>query len=312
MIFSTENSHVIVNYHYVEDPQPWARGIYPCSVTEFERQIAFLAKHYTFVSVPHVYEAAQKNSQKKLCAITFDDGLRDQCENALPVLKKHGATATFFVITGALEGKIPSAHKIHMILSRIPMAELVEKFNAFMSNVFPDLAASYRIPLDRCLNSKRRHDDIAAANFKEMMNNIAPREISGAFLSQMLKELGIAEADACKKLFMNADEIRMLHDQRFFVESHTHHHYSLDKETDEILREDFLASDDALKHILGRSPTVMAYPYGRAPANHDVLGTYGIVHGVTVESRSVARDDNPLLIPRFDTNDVRDCFNVYD
>ena len=305
MIFSPENDHVIVNYHYIEDPQPWARGIYPCSVAEFERQIAFLAKHYTFVSVPQLYEAAQKDSQKKLCAVTFDDGLRDQWENALPVLTAHGATATFFVITGTWEGKIPSAHKIHIISSRISPAELVEKFNAFVSNAFSDVAASYRIPLDRYLNSKRRHDDIAPANLKEMLNNIAPREISDAFLSRMLDELDIAEPDACKELFMNADEVRALRDQGFFVESHTHNHYSLDRETNEILHEDFRVSADALHRVLGHAPSVMAYPYGRPPVNHAMLADHGIAYGVTVESRCVARDDNPLLIPRFDTNDVR-------
>lgn len=305
MAFSLEDNQVIVNYHYVEDPRDNARGIHPCATVEFERQIAFFGARYRFVSVPQIFEAAQKGSQEKLCAITFDDGLRDQWEYALPLMKKHGVAATFFIITATLEGIMPSAHKIHLISSRISMLELVEKFNLFVSHAFPEVVASYDIPSDRYLNRKRRHDDIAAANFKEMLNNIAPREVSAAFLSALFEELSMSEKEECAKLFMDASEIRALQDQGFFVETHTHHHYSLEREATEVLHKDFHAAATALKNILGKSPMVMAYPYGRSPTDHAILGACGITLGVTAENRALHAGDHPLLIPRFDTNDVK-------
>lgn len=305
MAFSLEDNQVIVNYHYVEDPRDSARGIHPCAIAEFERQIAFLGTQYRFVSVPQIFEAAQKGSQEKLCAITFDDGLRDQWEYALPLMKKYAVAATFFVITATLEGVMPSAHKIHLISSRISMPELVEKFNLFISHAFPEVAALYHIPLDRYLNRKRRHDDVAPANFKEMLNNIAPREVSAAFLSALFKELGMSEEEECAKLFMDASQIRTLQDQGFFVETHTHNHYSLEREAAEVLHKDFHAATTALKNILGKSPTVMAYPYGRPPTDHATLGACGVIFGVTAENRAINTGDHPLLIPRFDTNDVK-------
>ncbi len=309
MAFSPEQNYIAVNYHYVEDPRDDMRGIYPCSVGEFERQISFLARHYRFAAVPRVFEAAQKGLEEKLCAITFDDGLQDQWENALPILKKYNATATFFIITGTFQGMIPSAHKIHMIASRVSMPELVKKFNAFVAAVFPDAAAAYHIPLDSYLNSKRRHDDIAPANFKEMLNNIAPRDVSSAFLAEMFKELGMNEQEECKKLFMSAEQIRALHVQGFFVETHTHNHYSLNREASGILREDFHTAVSALKHILGKTPRVMAYPYGRSPKDRSILAECGISYGVTVENRAIAPHDDALLIPRFDTNDIKSFLN---
>ena len=311
MAFSPDNTHIAVNYHYVEDPRPGAGGIHPCSRAEFERQIRFLADQFRFVSLPEVHDAAKRGSSEKLCAITFDDGLQDQWANGLPVLKQYGAVATFFIITGTLEGKMPSAHKVHLISSRISMPTLVEKFNLFISHAFPHLARTYYIPSDHFLNAKRRHDEITAANFKEMVNNIAPRSVSDAFLFQMLKELDMKEEDECRKLFMNLDQICALPDAGFFVESHTHNHYSLDREPREVLREDFRATADTFRRIFGAPPGCIAYPYGRAPIDHSLLAEFGMSHGVTVESRPIIAGDDPLLIPRFDTNDIRKFFDTH-
>ncbi len=310
MAFSPDNNHLIANYHYVENPRDDAKGIYPCAIDEFERHIIFLKDHYRFVSVPEIFEQAQKGSREKLCAITFDDGLQDQWENALPILKRHGVCATFFIITGTLEGVIPSAHKIHLLASLIPLSELAQKFNAFILHAFPMTALSYFIPSDRYLSNKRRHDDIITANFKEMLNNIAPRDMSGAFFSAMFKELGINEEDECKKIFMNIEQICALHNDGFFIETHTHNHYSLDRESSESIREDFRAAIDSFKRIVGRPPSVIAYPYGRALDDHTLLAEYGITHGVTVENRAIGIDDNALLIPRFDANDIKNALNI--
>jgi carbamoylphosphate synthase small subunit len=192
----------------------------------------------------------------------------------------------------------------------ISMPELVEKFNTFILRVFPNAVHGYHISLDRYLNNKRRHDDIAPANFKEMVNNIAPRVVSDAFLSEMLKELNMKEDDECKKLFMNPEQIRALASMGFFVEHHTHNHYSLDREPIEVLREDFGVATNILRGILGKSPCVMAYPYGRSPKDFEILTEYGITHGVTVEHKSIIASDDAFLIPRFDTNDVKNFLDT--
>src|SRR3989344_6899340 len=98
MPFSLSDKQIIVNYHYVEDPRSDAAGLHPCPVDEFERQVAFLSNNFRIVSIPEIFEAAQRDSPDRLCAITFDDGLKDQFTHAVPILKKHQAPATFFII----------------------------------------------------------------------------------------------------------------------------------------------------------------------------------------------------------------------
>lgn len=44
--------------------------------------------------------AADTSPQKRFVVLTFDDGLRDHLDHALPVLERHGAPGTFYVTTG--------------------------------------------------------------------------------------------------------------------------------------------------------------------------------------------------------------------
>ena len=155
MKFSHEDRHIIVNYHYVEDPRADFAGIHPCAVKEFERQIAFLSRRYTLVTVPEAAKAAAKGSDENLCALTFDDGLQDQLEHALPILKKYRAPATFFIITSTLSGEIPAAHKLHLLLSKVSAEELIDSFNDFIRARYPKHTEPLRIPKDRRITKRK-------------------------------------------------------------------------------------------------------------------------------------------------------------
>lgn len=87
------------------------------------RQIEFLSEHFRLTSVPEVFTAAQNKSTERLCAITFDDGLRDQYIHAVPILRKHRATATFFIITGTFAGFVPIYSEMIKCESYIPVVE---------------------------------------------------------------------------------------------------------------------------------------------------------------------------------------------
>jgi peptidoglycan/xylan/chitin deacetylase (PgdA/CDA1 family) len=50
----------------------------------------------------------------KAVLITFDDGYRDNVENAIPVLQRHGYPAVIFVPIGYLDGSRPLPHDEHL------------------------------------------------------------------------------------------------------------------------------------------------------------------------------------------------------
>ena len=101
----------VLMYHKVNDLKPNPTTV-PTSV--FAEQMSLLADlGYAPVSLEqvraHYVEAAALPEGAVL--ITFDDGYRDNLENALPILQHHGYPAVIFVPIGFLDGDRPLPHE---------------------------------------------------------------------------------------------------------------------------------------------------------------------------------------------------------
>jgi len=85
---------------------------------EFARQISYLTRKYTIVSLEDVYEfvTGQRDLPKKSVAITCDDGYYDNYLNVFPYVKKYGVPIAIFVVSGHV-GK-------EMTLGNIPLKML--------------------------------------------------------------------------------------------------------------------------------------------------------------------------------------------
>ncbi len=309
-MFSANDKHIIVNYHYVEDPSPKFSGIFPCSVKEFDRQIEFLSRNYRIVSVVDAWRAAQENSPEKVCAITFDDGLKDNHQNALPILKKYGVPATMFVITSVFEGRLPSAHKMHILLSRKSTEELVDFLNGFIAEFYPDLKEQYFIPKDRRLTDKRMHESPAAANLKETIIAL-PEDIRGRFLRHSFKVFGLNESKIAGNLFMNEKELAEMVAAGIELGSHSHSHYAMTDDNEGLHRRDVQLSKKIIQEIAGSAPRVFSYPHGRASdASAKVVREEGFVNGVGIARGAIAGSHNPFLLSRYDTMDIRDYLDA--
>jgi len=91
-------SAVVVVFHRVQD-QAGADGL-TISVDGFERYCRFFRRHFRVVSLRDlVYDLERGQQVNRALAITFDDGYRDNYENAASVLEKLSLPATFFVVS---------------------------------------------------------------------------------------------------------------------------------------------------------------------------------------------------------------------
>ena len=95
----------ILMYHYLSSP-PYDADKYRVDLSvlpsEFDKQLRYLKENgYTTISLNDLSLALAGRGElpEKPIILTFDDGYRDNYENAFPILKAHGMKATFFIIT---------------------------------------------------------------------------------------------------------------------------------------------------------------------------------------------------------------------
>lgn len=83
----------VVHYHYVFDDER----------ESFERQLRFLARELRPVSLSDAVERLRLGKvEGDEVVVTFDDGFRNQLDNAAPLLAEHGFAACFFLVTELL------------------------------------------------------------------------------------------------------------------------------------------------------------------------------------------------------------------
>jgi peptidoglycan/xylan/chitin deacetylase (PgdA/CDA1 family) len=92
---------VALGYHRIGAPgdTPFDRAVFDATAEDFDAQVGFLARNFDVVG-PGELSGSQSGRR---VLITFDDGYRDNHAVALPILRAHGATATFFLTTGFLD-----------------------------------------------------------------------------------------------------------------------------------------------------------------------------------------------------------------
>ncbi|MCK9488768.1 MAG: polysaccharide deacetylase family protein [Xanthomonadales bacterium] len=103
---------ILYGHRVSDNDEGYMQGLRP---QWLDQQLSYLGRHYQFISLDtllHCYEKRQPVPEKSV-VLTFDDGFRDNLDNALPVLEKHGAPATIFVVTGALtNGDLPWSQRL--------------------------------------------------------------------------------------------------------------------------------------------------------------------------------------------------------
>ena len=104
--FSREKYISILLYHNVgQHPVPGA-----VSTKKFKKQIKFLNKITTFISIDQAINILKKNSKidKNYTVLTFDDGTKDFIINTLPFLKTFNIPVIQYISTNWIGKKMPS------------------------------------------------------------------------------------------------------------------------------------------------------------------------------------------------------------
>jgi len=303
----------IVMYHYVRN---LALSRYPAvkarDLAEFRFQLDYIARHHTVVTAEEVMAAAlgEMTLPENACWLTFDDGYIDHYLTVFPLLHERRWQGSFFppARTGQEDGLL-DVNRIHFTLAvQQDPAPLIADIRAFVDERTGEPGIR---PFDEYWMEwahPSRFDPAPVVFVKRMLQQALPGRLR-SLLSDMLfrRYVSVDPASFAAELYMSDDQLRLMQGCGMYVGSHGSAHCWMDR-LDRADQERDIDQSLAFLDRIG-APTdrwVMCYPYGLWNASLlEVARARGAVVGLTTQS-AVARIgcDDPLLLPRLDTNEL--------
>ena len=297
-----------VNFHYIEKPLPYPYpGIYPREPAQLAAQLGEIGRFFEFVSGEQICQAidGDQTLPERACVITFDDGLRSQYENALPVLDRLGVPALFFVCASPLvEHRALNVHKIHYVRANLAPELLVAELRRFLGD--RGISTPERDANRQQAVATYRYDDPESALLKWYLNFGLERHDAESFVSQIFADNVDDEAAWCERTYMRPEHIRALA-SRGYLGNHSFDHLPLAILETDAMHEQLRRNQVELEKMGGRFVPYVSFPYGGANAVSEreavVCAELGLKIGFTMERSLNASLGNPLMFARIDTND---------
>lgn len=299
---------IAVNYHYVRPAFNHAfPGIHGVTPDELESQLRLLGSVGEFVSPTQIRDAVsgQSSLPERAIAVTFDDGLREQVEWALPVLDRLGVPALFFVNTGPIARSVVSTvHKVHLLSAQVSPGRLWAMLDAEAKRLRVRIRPDGR---GRAASVQYPYDTAESAELKYLLNmELAVRERDALVAPCFDAVFGKNEAAMSRALYLGVEELREL-GSRGLVGTHGDEHVLLKGLSPESVRESVLVSRQRLSEWSGQDPYALSYPYGSYEACLSAAtgaAAAGIEFAFTGERAGNPDLACPLYLARFDCNDL--------
>jgi peptidoglycan/xylan/chitin deacetylase (PgdA/CDA1 family) len=245
----------VLTYHRVGRPSEvhaMNRRLVEVEPEDLEDQLAILKKHCTVVSLGDVCRFREgRRMPPNPVMLTFDDGYADNHDVALPILKKAGVPATFFIPTAYPDaGRLFWWDRVSLLMSRC-LRDRVE------------LAYPARLLL-----APRRDPDGSAEAVCSAIK-VTPGLDLHRLWDELEGALGISVSPAeeralARRSIMGWSEVHALGAAGMDVQSHSHSHLVLNTLTPGEAERDLRRSSSILQEALGRRVHSVAYPVGYA------------------------------------------------
>jgi peptidoglycan/xylan/chitin deacetylase (PgdA/CDA1 family) len=251
---------LILNYHRIGSPegQPWDPKMWNVGAEELDDQLATLARCAEVIDVGDL-PAARDAQRGRRVLLTFDDGYRDNYEVALPLLRKHGLTAIFFLATGFLDRPgVPWWDEIAWMVRHgrgEPRAVSAGNGSGAGAGVTSLLPAGVALAAG--------HDDATIATLIARYKTL-PDEDGEGFLEELAAVTGSGRCGAsdAADLWMTWEMAREMHAAGMSIGGHTVSHPVLARLPVERQREEIVGCACRLREELGIAMRWFAYPVG--------------------------------------------------
>lgn len=219
------------------------------SATEFEWQLGYLRKNYnpiTFQQFANWFVDGLALPPNPVL-LTFDDGHSNNFEFALPILKKYGMSAVFFVVAASLGRK--SLTWFEDAYYRL-MFSPASSWHLNNGEVWPLNSPEQRVAacgrfFTLCRDLRERNQSLELEFLRSQLN--VP-ELNGHFPGRFE--------------FLSSEQLRSLRDGGMEIGAHSMTHPVLAAASDHSSRSEIQESKRELERVLGTPVRAFAYPFG--------------------------------------------------
>jgi peptidoglycan/xylan/chitin deacetylase (PgdA/CDA1 family) len=296
---------IAVNYHYVraEYPEPFP-GIHGITPDALAAQVRVLTRLGPVIDARTLRSAIDGGDElPPVCfVLTFDDGLREHYEQALPVLDALGVPALFFINTGPLRNRTVSrVHKIHLLRSQTPPNEFERALRR--------LAEESGEPLSHADEERAvgqyQYDVPEVARLKYLLNFAMEASHRDALIDRLFRErYGAEESRISEELYLTRAQVVEL-SERDAIGSHAHEHIPLETLEPDAASALVHEASKCIESWTGKRPVAFSHPYGSAPGWLDAqLRSVGLEFAFTTVRAPNLHLTAPLRLNRYDSNDV--------
>lgn len=285
---SSARLQILIFHRVLPAPDP----LFPGEVDArcFDRICGWLRDWFNVLPLDQAVRRLRDRSlPERALAITFDDGYADNHDLAMPILQRHGLTATFFIATGFLDG------------GRMWNDTLIESVRRTSQTVLDvsDLGLDAR-PL-----GLYPIGDIASRQsaLRTLIDHAKylPHEDRVRFADQVAAR---ARASLPDDLMMSSKQVVLLARGGMQIGAHTVNHPILANLGDEPARGEVAGSRAVLQGLLDAPVTLFAYPNGRPGTDYrardvDIARELGFEAAVSTAWGASHAGSDTMQLPRF-------------
>jgi peptidoglycan/xylan/chitin deacetylase (PgdA/CDA1 family) len=274
-------------HRVLEKPDPMMPG--EPDARRFDRMLSWIGEQFRVL--PPLAACEQLSAGRlpaRAAIISFDDGYRDNHDVALPILKRHGMPAAFFIATGYLGDGVQFNDR------------LVEAFRELRADAFDAQGLGLGTLPTATPEAKLR----ALERVREAIKYLEPAARSEA-VERVEKACGAAAAVQRRpRIMMTPEEVKALAANGMEIGGHTVTHPILRSVDDATAAAEIRSGREALASVLDRPPTLFAYPNGRPGRDFDrrhaeMAREAGFAYAFSTERGVATAATDPMMLPRF-------------
>ncbi|HQU16087.1 MAG: polysaccharide deacetylase [Chromatiales bacterium 21-64-14] len=274
---------ILIYHRVLSEPDPLVPGT--IDARTFERQMAALARHFHVLPLSEAVRLHQQGClPSRAAAITFDDGYEDNARIALPILKRNGVPACFFVATGFLDGGMMWNDVIIESL-RVARGGRIDLNTLGIGCLSIDGLAERRAALRAIID---------ALKYRPAQERDAAVDLVRSACNVQLSV----------KLMMSTQDVQRLHREGMEIGGHTITHPILAQVGDDEARREILGGKHRLEEILGTPVELFAYPNGKpgrdyTPAHVGMVRELGFKAALSTQWGAASAVSDCYQLPRF-------------